>query len=449
MRDLPLHGSFLLAFLALSSLWSGCGRTAVQTESPAPTTNVILISIDTLRPDHLECYGYGVPTSPNLDAFCEESVVFRQAIAQAPSTLHSHASIFSSLLPHHHGASWGGKTRLPEEALTITELLRSVGYATGGFAGGGQMDGVFGLDQGFDVYKLPGQEHFLGTVRHGIEWLDGTPGRPFFLFLHSYEVHHPYTPSPEHLALVAGDYAGSLPDEISIEFLREVNSGETGLETGDLDHIISTYDAEIRSVDDGFSYLVAALKERDLYDDTLIVFTSDHGEEFGEHGVVGWHSHTLFDELLRVPLIIRFPGGAHAGAQVEAQVRSLDIAPTLAATLGLPVPDDFDGVDLTAMIIHGQPSSLPAIGRMDRPRGVERTSIRTERWKMLLPRRYLYDLSQDPAEQWDAAMSERESVRELEQTLDEALARREPYETEQVLPSDATLDELRALGYIN
>jgi len=449
MSESSSRGIFPLAGLLLPGLLLGCSVQESKVDLPAATTNVILISIDTLRPDHLECYGYEVPTSPSLDSFCEESVVFLQAIAQAPSTLHSHASMFSSLLPHHHGASWGAKTRLPAEALTITELLKSVGYATGGFAGGGQMDEVFGLDQGFDVYEQPGQERFLGTVRRGIDWVDSTPERPFFLFLHSYEVHHPYTPSPEHLALVAGDYKGALPDEISIDYLRDINRGEVEMEPQDLAHIVSTYDAEIRSVDDGFSYLVAALKERDLYDDTLIVFTSDHGEEFGEHGVVGWHSHTLYDELLRVPLVVRFPGAAHAGSSVEEQVRSLDIAPTLAAILGLRIPDQFDGVDLTGRVTRGETGSLVAVGRMDRPRGVERTSIRTDRWKMLLPRRYLYDLGKDPAEQWDAAMSERQTVRELEQVLDETLASREPLEAEQVLPSDATLDELRALGYIN
>ncbi len=449
MYRLLSTGSIWRSAVLLALSISACERPPAV-DVPAPTTNVVLISIDTLRPDHLGCYGYQVPTSPHLDDFCAESVIFRQAIAHAPSTLHSHASIFSSLLPHHHGASWGGKTRLPEEAVTLAEVLQAAGYATAGFAGGGQMDGVFGLDQGFDLYLQPGQERFLGTVRHGIKWLDSTPDRPFFLFLHSYEVHHPYTPSPEHLALVGGEYTGGLPDEISIEFLRDVNRGDVELEAADLEHIVRTYDAEIRSMDDGFSYLVAALKERDLWDETMIVFTSDHGEEFGEHGVVGWHSHTLFDELLRVPLIIRFPAGEHGGTVVEGLVRSLDIAPTITATVGLTVPDQFDGSDLTSRMAEpSQPTSLLAIGRMDRPRGVERTAVRTERWKMLLPRRYLYDLEQDPTEQWDAALSERSTVQELEASLAAALAQRQPLETEQVAPSDATLEELRALGYID
>lgn len=451
MRHLALHARLLAAGLGMAGLLA-CTPFEDITETPAPTTNVILISIDTLRPDHLGCYGYDVPTSPNLDRFCEEAVIFEQAIAQAPSTLHSHASIFSSLLPHHHGASWGAKTKLPDEALTITELLKTAGYATAAFTGGGQMDQVFGLDQGFDHYDRPGPQRFLHTARRGVKWLDETPDRPFFLFLHSYEVHHPYEPSAEHLALVEKEYSGQLPDAISIELLREYNSRTRELESGDLAHIIATYNAEIRSMDDGFAYLVEALKERGLYEDTLMVFTSDHGEEFGEHGAIGWHSHSLYDELLRVPLMIRFPGGEHGGRVVGEQVRSLDIAPTIAATLGLPIPDVFAGTDLTRSITGDETLSLLAISRMDRRRGIERSSIRADRWKMMTPG-FLYDLENDPREQWDTpsfkTAADRDAIEQLRQALEDALAEREPLEPEQVAPSEATLEELRALGYIN
>lgn len=442
----PLPGFQALALMVLLGWLVGCGQADQEPVLETPTVNVILISIDTLRPDHLGCYGYEVPTTPNLDRFCEESVVFTQAIAQAPSTLHSHASILSSLLPHHHQATWGGKTRLPDEALTLAEILQSAGYATAAFAGGGQMDRIFGLDQGFDLYDQPGQEHFLGTVRRGVEWLDQTPERPFFLFLHSYEVHHPYTPTPEHLALVESDYKGDLPGEISIDFLRQVNRKEVEIDEADLAHVISTYDAEIRSMDDGFSFLVAALQERGLYDETLIVFTSDHGEEFGEHGVVGWHSHTLFDELLSVPLIVRFPGAARAGAVVEQQTRSIDIAPTVLTAVGLPVPEVFEGIDLSQLTNGSIGEERIAISRMDRPPGRDISSVRTQDWKLY--RMSLYNLDSDPGEQWDAALTQRDVVQELKGTLEEALASRDPLEPEEVAPSEATLDELRALGYL-
>ncbi len=433
--------------LAVFAVWLLSCRADEVAEQPAtPTVNVILVSIDTLRPDHLGCYGYEVPTSPSVDRFCDDAVVFRQAIAQAPSTLHSHASMLSSLLPHHHQATWGGKTRLPEKALTLAEILQSAGYATAAFAGGGQMDRVFGLDQGFDVYDQPGQEHFLGTAQRGIEWLDGVSDRPFFLFLHSYEVHHPYTPDAEHLALLEGGYDGELPNEISIDLLREINRQELEIDAQDLAHIERTYDAEIRSMDDGFGFLIAALQERGLYESTLIVFTSDHGEEFGEHGVVGWHSHTLYDELLRVPLVIKLADAAHAGVEVAQQVRSIDIAPTILAAVGLAVPEEFEGTDLARLVDENREPGFIAISRMDRPPGRDISSIRTEEWKLY--RTALFNLADDPEEQWDAALTRRDVMQELNETLGQAVSAREPLETEQVVPSESTLDELRALGYL-
>jgi arylsulfatase A-like enzyme len=433
--------------LALCAFWPLSCQTEDVPEPPAtPTVNVILVSIDTLRPDHLGCYGYEVPTSPSLDRFCDDAVVFRQAIAQAPSTLHSHASMLSSLLPHHHQATWGGKTRLPEEALTLAEILQSAGYATAAFAGGGQMDRVFGLDQGFDLYDQPGQEHFLGTAQRGLEWLDRVSDRPFFLFLHTYEVHHPYTPDAEHLALVEDGYDGELPNEISIDLLREINRQERAIDARDLAHIERTYDGEIRSMDDGFGFLIAALQERGLYEGTLIVFTSDHGEEFGEHGVVGWHSHTLYDELLRVPLVIKLPDAVHAGVAVAQQVRSIDIAPTILAGVGLAVPEEFEGTDLARLVDENLAPGFVAISRMDRPPGRDISSIRTEQWKLY--RTALFNLEDDPGEQWDAALTRRDVMQSLNETLSQAVSAREPLETEQVVPSESTLDELRALGYL-
>ena len=138
-----------------------------------------------------------------------------------------------------------------------------------------------------------------------------------------------------------------LPDEISKELLNSINRGETGIDERDLDHIKAAYDAEIRSVDEAFGELLRGLEALGLAGNTLVVFTSDHGEEFGEHGVVGWHSHTLYDELLSVPLLIRFPDGLAAGQTVEAQVRLLDLAPTITSAAGIEAPSTFEGVDLT------------------------------------------------------------------------------------------------------
>lgn len=443
-RQIPVR-LFLASAAILGGFLSAC--TSKDTE---PRPNVILISIDTLRPDHLGCYGYERDTSPALDALCEEAVVFEEAIAQAPSTLHSHASMFTSLLPHHHQATWAGKTRIPEAAVTLAEVLQRAGYRTAAFTGGGQMDRVFGLDQGFELYEQPAAKHFEDTVWKGVEWLESDDPRPFFLFLHSYEVHHPYTPRAEYRSYFEDSYSGKLPSEISLEMLNQINRGEVPFdEDEDLRHIIAAYDAEIRSADVGLANLVWYLREHDLYDETLIVFTSDHGEEFGEHGKVGVHSHTLFDELLRVPLVIKFPESAFSGSSVSQQVRSIDIPPTVAAAVGVPIPDQFSGVDLRELMSSKQVEELVAVSRLDYPpEHPGTTSARTKRWKLIQGE--LHDLLNDPGEEWYASPSAEDVVEaeNLETALQEALTAREPFPPEVVAPSDSTLDELRALGYI-
>ena len=440
----------LASAVTASGLMSACGGKDADPRLTEQPTNVILISIDTLRPDHLGCYGYEKDTSPALDLLCDDAVVFEQAIAQAPSTLHSHASMLTSLLPHHHLATWSGKTRLAEEALTVAEVLQEAGYRTAAFSGGGQMDRVFGLDQGFELYNQPSSEKFSGTVRAGLDWLESADERPFFLFLHSYEVHHPYTPRKDYLELFDGGYSGPLPDDISIDLLREINRGEIEFDAArDLPHVLSAYDAEIRSADDGLAILIRFLKDSDQYDSTLIVFTSDHGEEFGEHGVVGWHSHTLYDELLRVPLVVKLPASTHAGQRVAAQVRGIDIPPTVVAAAGLEIPEVFSGVDLGTRIGDEQEAEMVAISRLDRPPTQSgATSVRQPDWKLIDTD--LFDLSRDPDEQWygSATGSGVEAAERLTSALQEALESRQPLVPEVVAPADSTLDELRALGYI-
>jgi arylsulfatase A-like enzyme len=244
------------------------------------------------------------------------------------------------------------------------------------------------------------------------------------------------------------DYTGPLPQEISVDLLREINKNEREIDDRDLEHIVATYDGEIRSMDDGFGYLVEYLREQGLYDETLIVLTSDHGEEFGEHGKVGWHSHSLFDELLRVPLIVKLPGAAGAGTQVAHQVRGIDVAPTILGVLGLEAPASFSGFSLLAR--DGQVKSSPelvAISRMDRPARRNIDSVRTPAWKLY--RNQLFNLEVDPEEQWDSAVNKAAVVEGLQRQLAEAIASRESAEEVQVVPDDLPREELKALGYID
>jgi arylsulfatase A-like enzyme len=374
--------------------------------SPLPSgiaRGCILISIDTLRSDHLGCYGYAPPTSPNVDRFRRDAVLFTAAIAQAPSTLASHASMLTSLLPPHHGASYKHGTALAPGIATLAGLLRSPALRTLSFNEGGQIAPEFGLDRGFDRYRsaaVPlGAASFTEQVGHALVWLDRHPGQPFFVFLHSYQVHHPYMPDPRDLASIeSAPYRGPLPaGQTPMEVIEAVNDGALRLAPGDLRHIVATYDAQIHGMDAGFGQLIEYLARHGLYDDTAVVFTADHGEEFGEHGRVGWHSHTLYDELLRVPLI-KYPHSAHGGETVTRQVRSIDIAPTILALLGRRAPDAFLGSDLTPLVLRREEPARPAVSNLD---GGGVPAIRTLRWKLI--GRHLFDLATDPGETRDVS----------------------------------------------
>jgi arylsulfatase A-like enzyme len=470
-------------------LLTACGGTPVP---PAPATfglpavrtvpddapTVILVSIDTLRPDRLGCYGHDQPTSPNLDRFREGAALFSCAISQAPSTLPSHATMLTSLLPEHHGAFFSRRSPLPDNLPTLATVLAAAGYRTAAFTGGGQIAPEFGLDRGFEIYGVnEGGPDFGDAVRSGLEWLSGDLDRPAFLFLHTYEVHHPYTPDPEVLQIFDDGYLGTLPDKISKELLDSINRGETEIDDRDVAHIVAAYDAEIRSVDEAFGELLRGLERLGLAENTLLVFTSDHGEEFGEHGVVGWHSHTLYDELLRVPLLIRFPEGFAAGQTVEAQVRLLDLAPTATSVAGIEAPSTFEGIDLE-LVIDGLPTPLPAVSQIDWPKGQPPFSVRSLNWKLypkvrLAGARFsleepsfvtrvvnrigrwrnanvLFDLVNDSEEQHDVLYDNfwtSEGMRKIgERTLGE---RSVPPPVPTVTVEDRTEERLRALGYLD
>jgi arylsulfatase A-like enzyme len=421
-----------------------------RAEGPAPAENVILVSIDTLRADRLGGYGRDPSFTPNIDAFREDAVLFEVTIAQAPSTLSSHASLFTSLIPQHHGASIKGRKRLAPDHLTVAEVLRAEGLTTAAFHGGGQLDAAFGIGQGFDLYETPGHQPgelafsdiFEPTVAATLAWLEKNGRQPFFLFVHTYEIHHPYTPSPEDLAAVETDYEGDLPSEISIDMLSGINAKRTALTPEDLRHIESTYEAEIHSVDAAFGELIEGLRRLDLYESSLIIFTSDHGEEFGEHGTVGWHSHTLYDELLRVPLLIKYPGSWHAGQTLSDQVRLLDVAPTILGALGVERPSLFQGANLTHYAEGGPPPAPYAVSVLDGGG----TSVRTPEWKRI--RRSLFNLSEDPAETEDVADTYPGTSEKLRRIKLELITEGPSIGAVEAPISPELRERLEALGYV-
>lgn len=414
--------------------------------------NVLLISIDTLRQDHVGAYGYERNTTPNVDAFAQEAVRFDTAIAHAPSTLPSHASIFTSLIPEHHRAFAATNQPLPDEALTMAEVLWQAGFRTGAFTAGAQMHRKYNLDQGFDVWSnFEGQSthtsRFSDIVDQGREFLDQYGDERFFLLLHTYEVHTPYTPPVEYLREFDPHYEGDLGDEILMDYIQSVFNNPVRLRVSDEDreHIIAAYDGEIRNMDDAFGELVDDLKRRGLYDETLIIFTSDHGEEFGERGRVGWHSWTLYEELIRVPLLIKFPDGRWAGRVVDEVARGIDLLPTLTDVLGIEGDFPFEGASLMDRILDRRSDVVFAVSQRDLT-GPLPTAIRTARWKLYDGA--LFDLAADPRERVDVADRYPNVLAALELNLAGLRAAGGLSDAEQIELDEDLRRQLRALGYI-
>lgn len=434
----------------LPLLLTGCGGP----REPL-ATNVLLISIDTLRPDHLGCYGAERETSPNVDALCRESVVFEQAVSPAPSTLPAHASMLSSQPPQIHGASYTRRTPLPERFVTLAEVLAERGFRTVSFNDGSQVKAVWGLDQGFEVYRSLTGEHAVAHSKLAdriddlFGWLDRRASRaaePFFVFLHSYEVHHPYVPEEEDLAhLEETRYGGWLGRRVPVRALRRINRGYIEADAADRAFIEIAYDAEIRSMDRALGRLLDGLRERGLLDETLVVFTSDHGEEFGERGHEGWHGHTLYDELLRVPLIVRFPGGRWAGERVRRQVRLVDLAPTVVDALGRRPPSSWQGVSLLPVLRGEEVEPLVAVAMIDQRAEHPIQAVRTGRWKLY--GNQIFDLVNDPDERKNVRHEHLELAAALEEYLEAVRAgAEEGGETVELDPETAR--ELEALGYL-
>jgi hypothetical protein len=288
--------------------------------------------------------------------------------------------------------------------------MQAAGFRTISFTGGGLMRAQFGFGRGFEDYVSQRDNDFLNVkVDQAIEWLDKNGDDKFFMFLHTYEVHDPYQPRPGYLEMFETDYAGDLGDDISVKLLASINSGRRPIDAADLEHIKNAYNAEIRAMDDAFQTLIDYLKERGLYDRTIIVLTSDHGEEFGEHGGVGRHFYTLYDELIKVPFIVKMPGSQLAGTVVPDQVRGIDIMPTLMDLLAINFAADLDGTSLVPFMFGENAESLLAVSQQDNSDPLPATSIRSANSKLIVRPRFIEGI--DGSSRWyrDRAVFETET----------------------------------------
>jgi arylsulfatase A-like enzyme len=338
-------------------------RRASQDDRPRPLS-VVLISIDTLRRDHLPLYGYSRRTAPHLDAWARSrAAIFDTVVAPAPWTLPSHVSMLSGIDAVAHGVNHGSGP-LPVEL--VTGRLADAGLATFAVTGGAYLDPSFGFNQGFDAYRSRRADHD-GSValeehmEHFLAWLDGHRDRRFFAFFHTYEVHSPFIPRQPYFDLWSRRPFAGFVDTVACD--REPVSGYTDvsrfrvnlpgeaprpLEADELQLVVDCYDAGIAYTDEHLGRLFARLESSGLAESTAVIVTSDHGEALGEDGRAG-HSY-LDDFNLLVPLLISVPGRGRPGLRVTRQVRLIDVAPTILDIAGLPPSSGTDGTSLLALL---------------------------------------------------------------------------------------------------
>lgn len=366
-------------------------------------SHVILIAVDTLRADRLSCYGYDRQTSPHIDALAADGVRFDAVVSNATWTCPSFASIFTGVVPSRHGVWASGNlwAQLPAHFQTLAESFRAAGWATQSIA---YKAPIYrnGYDQGFDVsFNVPRKlARADDNLAKALEWLDRDSRRRNFLFLHFDDPHQPFgQPAPFDNAFGSLAEGAEWPYSVPLHSLNK----EARLSAGDL------YDGEVAYVDDRIGAFLDELKRRGLYDDAVIVFVSDHGEELWEHGGFGHDRGKLFDEGVRVPLIVKPAAGAAVpGRVVQTQVRAFDVMPTLLELAGVAVGDNLDAQSLVPLLA-GDTSLAP-----DRLAVTETfnagLSVRTPQWKYIS--RYwrdpdsseaLFDLQTDPSERRNVA----------------------------------------------
>jgi len=453
----PLLGLLVLA---------GAVSCADQAPAGPRARNLILISVDTLRPDHLGCYGHSRATSPTIDALAARGARFTDVTAAAPWTLPSHATLLTGLYPSTHGVK-SHETRLAAASVTLAEEFQAAGFQTFAVVNSHNLGAPqFQLAQGFQRWKyvtetFEDKDKRIRTGNLGPIVIDEArellaqrdASQPFFLFLHFYDAHTDWTPKAEHRAAFVQPYDGKLDG--GTQQLQGVRNRGEQLSARDLAFLRELYDAEIRTFDDVLGGFIAWLGEQGLVDQTLIALTSDHGEEFQEHGSV-LHGRTQYQELLAIPWILAGPG-VPAGLVLEQPVHGVDVAPTLRALLGVAPRAPMDGLDVSPLFAGralaerlffaeaDQNNKLAAQQEVDRLHMVRRgaTKLIEDR---VAGRLELYDLATDPRETRDLAATRADDARALHGELERFRAGARAAEAI-AAPSAEERERLDAMGY--
>ncbi len=439
--NLPISPWFrlLLAGSLASSLLLGSGCASPESSSQAHRTaakkprHLLLVTIDTLRADHLGCYGYRPAQTPNLDSIAARGLRFTQATTVMPLTLPAHSSLLTGTYPAFHGVRDNGGFYLGEEQLTLAEILKAEGYRTGGFVGAFVLDSRWGIAQGFDRFfddfdltefdGAPGMDAIQRpgalVVDQALEWLAEDVAEPFFAWVHLYDPHTPYeAPEP---------------------FRSRFPQTRTG-----------AYDAEIAAADSQVGRLLESLEQSGRLQETLVVVMADHGEMLGEHEELT-HGFFIYDGAVRIPWLMAGPG--LPPLSLDSQVRIIDAMPTMLAQLEIEAPKAMQGVDLTPLI-HGEGRRLVALSESWFPRyhygWSELQSIQDGRYKFIrAPQRELYDLAADPMEANNLALQDSPRADAMEAALERLLSEVSAATERAPKAIDPETEEkLRALGYL-
>jgi arylsulfatase A-like enzyme/Tfp pilus assembly protein PilF len=424
---MPFAKLWLLAGLVLLVavvLWS-CSRLTAR-----PIRNVILISIDTCRADYLSCYGYPRKTTPNIDAIANTAALFENVISPVPVTLPSHCSMMTGTIPPYHAVHDNDNYWLDDSNITLAEVFKQNGFATGAFVSAFVLDSQFALDQGFDTYydnfdmQLAGlqanERRADKTTRLALDWLDNHSQDKFFLFVHYYDPHSDYEP-PE-------PFASKFSDNL--------------------------YAGEIAYTDHNIANLIEKLKSLGIFDSSLIIITSDHGEMLGEHGE-DEHAYFIYQSALKVPLIFRLPG-QRKPRRIKDPVGLIDIVPTVCSLLGIESPAPLHGQDLSVYLrgdtisprqrfIYAESLYPTKYG------GNSLLAVVGDRYKYIQTTRpELYDIQLDPAESENLILLRPDLARmlreQLKQTLEESV--RKLKSGAGAVPDEETIRRLQSLGYV-
>jgi len=454
-RILGRGGLDTLSLAAPSADPSGRGASLRQALAGS---NVILLVLDAARARELGCYGYGRPTSPEIDRLAREGVVFERAFTPAVYTLAAMSSVWTSEYPDRHHGEVSFSSRLPSNRLTLAEILTPRGIQTAGFVANAVAGRVGGFDRGFAEFHELFLKYGSGAdaFRHTLpDWLHANKDRRFFAYLHFREPHFPYDPDPPFDTRFGPD--GPIPKAVRREmsWLTEANQGRRPLTPEERDHLVRLYDGNVAFADQEIGALRRALEAEGLLDRTVVIVMADHGEGLGEHGWIG-HNVQLYEESIHIPLVVRFPAGkGPAGKRVAGLVDLLDMAPTIADVFGLlgqgGSDKQFQGRSLLP-VIDGAPGKAAILARTvwDRPR----YALRDERFKLLYDTRtgeeQLFDVAADPGEARDLSRADPLRAAYFRQALHQwilGLGRRGGA-AEQAALTPEQRENLCALGYI-